>query len=83
MSEVPLYGSHSDVYICWQRRRMKERQKWMVLVLDRQLLPLFHSIRGQRERTLYWQPSGPNPLYHRDDQVDRPRAMGVCIPFSR
>ena len=21
--------------------------------------------------------TGPNPLYHRDDQVDRPRAMGV------
>ena len=29
---------------------------------------------------LYWQPTGPNPLYHRDDQVDRPRAMGVWIP---
>ena len=22
-------------------------------------------------------PTGPNPLYHRDDEVDRPRAMGV------
>ena len=30
-----------------------------------------------RETALYWQPTGPNPLYHRDDQVDRPRAMGV------
>ena len=31
----------------------------------------------QRERVLYRQPTGPNPLYHRDDEVDRPRAMGV------
>jgi len=30
-----------------------------------------------RERLLYRQPTGPNPLYHRDDLVDRPRAMGV------
>ena len=22
---------------------------------------------GERERVLYWQPTGPNPLYHRDD----------------
>ena len=22
-------------------------------------------------------PTGPNPLYHRDDLVDRPRAMGI------
>ena len=29
-----------------------------------------------RERILDWQPTGPNPLYHRDDLVDRPRAMG-------
>jgi len=29
------------------------------------------------ERVLYWQPTGPNPLFHRDDEVDRPRAMGV------
>ena len=28
------------------------------------------------------QPTGPSPLYHRDDLVDRPRAMGVGIPFS-
>jgi len=30
-----------------------------------------------RERVLYRQPTGPNPLYHRDNKVDRPRAMGV------
>jgi len=36
-----------------------------------------------KERVLYFQPTGPNPLYHRDDQVDRPRAMAVSIPFSR
>ena len=30
-----------------------------------------------RERVLYYQPTGLNPLYHRDDWVDRPRAMGV------
>ena len=24
---------------------------------------------------LYGQPTGPNPLYHRDDEVDRPCAM--------
>ena len=29
------------------------------------------------ERVLYGQPTGPSPLYHRDDLVDRPRAMGV------
>ena len=33
------------------------------------------------ERVIHWQPAGPNPLYHRNDLVDRPRAMGVCIPF--
>jgi len=37
---------------------------------------------GTRERVLRCQP-GPNPLHHRDDYVDRPRAMGVRIPFSR
>ena len=26
---------------------------------------------------------GPNPLYHRDDLVDLPRAMEACIQFSR
>ena len=26
---------------------------------------------------VYWQPTGPNLLYHRDDLVVRPRAMGV------
>ena len=31
----------------------------------------------ERERVLYCQPTGPNPLYHRDDEVVRPRAMGV------
>ena len=31
--------------------------------------------RCQRERVLCWQPTGPNPLYHRDDLVDRPRAI--------
>ena len=36
-----------------------------------------------RERVLYGQPAGPDPLYHRDDEVDRPRAIGVWIPFSR
>ena len=30
-----------------------------------------------RERVLYRQPTGANPLHHRDDLVDRPRAMGV------
>ena len=29
----------------------------------------------------YRQPTGPKPLDHRDDEVDRPRAMGVRIPF--
>ena len=32
---------------------------------------------NERERVLYQQPTGPNPLYHRDDLVDRPRDMGV------
>ena len=30
-----------------------------------------------RERLRYRQPTGPYPLHHRDDQVDRPSAMGV------
>ena len=34
-----------------------------------------------RERVLYSQPTGPNPLHHQDDSVDRPRAMGVELPF--
>ena len=29
-----------------------------------------------RERVLYWQPTGPNLLSHRDDWVDRPRRNG-------
>ena len=28
-------------------------------------------------RVFYCQPTGPNTLYHRDDYVERPRAMGV------
>ena len=32
---------------------------------------------ASRERVLHWQPTGPNPLDHQDDVVDRPRAMGV------
>ena len=39
-------------------------------------------LRSCRERVLYWQPTGPNPLYHCDGQLDRPRAMGVSILFS-
>jgi len=30
-----------------------------------------------RESVLYSQPTGPDPLYHRDDKVARPRAMRV------
>ena len=30
-----------------------------------------------RERVLHRLPAGPNPLYHRDEKVDRPRAMEV------
>ena len=26
-----------------------------------------HVSPRQRERVLYWQPTGPSPLYHRDD----------------
>jgi len=29
----------------------------------------------------YWQPTGPNPRYHCDDQVDRPRATGPFFLF--
>ena len=36
MSEVPLYGSPSDIFICWQPARMKERQTLMPPVLERQ-----------------------------------------------
>jgi len=38
---------------------------------------------AQGERVLYQKPAGPKPLYHRDDWVDRPRALGVRVPFSR
>ena len=31
----------------------------------------------ERERVLWWQPTGPNPLYHRDDKVNRLRGLGV------
>jgi len=37
----------------------------------------------QRAGVFHWQPTGLNPLYHRDDSVDRPRAMGVRILFSK
>jgi hypothetical protein len=36
-----------------------------------------------RERLLFWQPTGPNPLDHHDDKADRSRAMGVSLPFSK
>ena len=35
-----------------------------------------------RERVLGWQPTGPNPLYHRDDWVDRPRRYLVSAPVQ-
>ena len=37
--------------------------------------------KRERGRVLYCQPTGPNPLDHRDDLVDRPRAMvgGIAI----
>ena len=31
-----------------------------------------HAEDLRRERVLYCQPTGPNPLYHRDDLVERP-----------
>jgi len=36
---------------------------------------------GVREREFYRQPSCLNPLYHRDNLVDRPRAMGFEFTF--
>ena len=33
-------------------------------------------VSPERERVLYCQPTGPDPLCHRDDAVDRPHAMG-------
>ena len=35
------------------------------------------------ERLLDWQPTGLNPLYHQDDLVDRPCAMGVLNSVVR
>jgi len=58
---------------------------WLVLALwspptaQGTSLPL----KPARERLIYWRPTGPKPICHRDDLVDRPRAMGVWIPFSR
>ena len=40
-------------------------------------------LNPQRERVLYWEPTGPNPLYHQGDLGDRPRAMGIWITFSK
>jgi len=40
-------------------------------------------VRGRICASSLLTPTGPNPLYHRDDLVDRPRATGVWIPFSR
>ena len=34
-------------------------------------------VRVKKESLLYQQPIGPKSLYHRNDLVDRPRAMGV------
>ena len=36
-----------------------------------------------RERLLYSQPTGPNPLYHLDVVVDRPRAMQQVHLYTR
>ena len=44
---------------------------------------MFSQARPPQERLRYRQPTGLNPLYHRDDDVDRPRAMGIWIPFPR
>ena len=35
------------------------------------------ALAGLTGRNRHCQPSGPNPVYHRDDVVDRPRAMRV------
>ena len=32
-------------------------------------------IRTGKERVLYWRPTGPNPLYHRDVLVGQPRSF--------
>ena len=38
---------------------------------------------GSAKGVLYSQPTGPSPLYRRDDLVDRPCAMGVWILYSK
>ena len=40
-----------------------------------------HDSRTWLDRVLYRQPTSPNPLYQRDDLVDRTRAMEFEIPF--
>jgi len=42
-----------------------------------EMAPLLQQGTRERVRVLYMQPAGLNPLDHRDDWVDRPRAMGV------
>ena len=42
-----------------------------------QVGPYFRAELALSEIFLYGQPAGPNPLFHRHDLVDRPRAMGV------
>ena len=49
---------------------------------------VWHEMAGNfitccRETVLFWRPTGPNPHYHRDDQVVRLCAMGFSIPFCR
>ena len=39
----------------------------LVGLVDRPALELVLSLPQARERILDWQPTGPNPLYHRDD----------------
>ena len=41
-----------------------------------------HTVDFLEERTLHRQPTGPNPLCHRDDLADRPRAMEVPTNVS-
>ena len=41
------------------------------------LVPAPESLQEAREEDIDCQLTGPDPPYHRDDLVDRPRAMGV------
>jgi len=53
------------LYIYIESVREREMDREWGLEVDEALQSKSHP--GERERVLYWHPTGPNPLHHRDD----------------